>query len=432
MVGAGVVATSGGLSLSGCARTSAETELLAALRAIAPNATLRMLNVPKDQVISGFGFSDAPYEDYVTFNRSFDLPRGSLLYQNSRTSACMLTPGTESNVLIRLLLLNLITGATTTLLDKALDDAKHYCIYDARLNDSVVTWVECDMTLGEWSVYAARLLGTAMGTPYKLEEGHIDYEPPLLCVYDSTVYWTVMPDPYGPANTEDSFLRAAKITGNGVSDQRTVYTSHGRMITTPQATEGLITIVPRVDTNELRYQLTALSTADDSIVAVSILPAGLRVSDCVYMRGDFTFCIEGNYSSAEGLRFFGTYEQLEDGSVLHINRVPASPALLINNCLIIKSTINIVGFDLYNRHSFIVDKPNDCADYGDLLAGCGVQDNLVVYTTIVDKSNAEKSFIQVRIYNRSEPGQKPPVVEEVPPDDGETPTDGEETPTSTT
>ena len=69
----------------------------------------------------------------------------------------------------------------------------------------------------------------------------------------------------------------------------------------------------------------------------------------------------------------------------------------------IKSTTNIVGFDIAREYSFILDKPNDCADYGDLLAGCGAQNQLVVYTTIVNKTDAEKNTTQVRIYTAAAP-----------------------------
>jgi len=400
LVGAGALVAGGGLTLSGCSGTDSGTELVAAIKAIAPNATIRLLDVADEQLIKGYNFADSPSEDYVVYDRSFDLPLGSLLYQNSSRSICVLAPGKESNVLIRLALLDLESGDVITLLDKALDDDKHYSIYDARTNDSVVAWVESDMTIGEWSLYAATLTGTTVGTPYKLESGHDDYDPPLICVSGSAVYWTIMPDPDGPASIEDSYLKSAMITTGGVRNERIVYTSHGRMITTPQVTESYITIVPRVDTNEVRYQLTAISVNDDSIVAVSILPSGLRVSDCVYMKKEFTFCIEGNYSYAQGLRFFGTYKQDENEQVFHANRAPATPALLIGNCLIIKSIVNIVGFDFEKQRSFIVDKPNDCADYGDLLAACGVQDKLVIYTTIVNKSNAEASIARARLYTR--------------------------------
>ena len=403
MVGAGVLAAGSGLLLSGCSQSDADSELIEALKAIAPSAKINSLKVTDEQIVSGYDFADAPNSDYFVLDRSYNLPIGCLVYQNSDRNACVLTHGEENNVLIRLAVLDLETGELTTILDRAVGHSSDFVIYDARSNSSVLAWVECDLSTGEWVVYAAVLMDTQLGTVVELDRGETDYDPPMLCVNDVTVYWTVMPDANGPAYLEDSFLKAARVTGNIASNQRVVYTSHGRMITNPQASGGVITIVPRVDTDTVRYQLTALDANTDQIIAVSILPSGLRVSDCVYVAGSFTFCIESNYTFAEGLRYYGTYEDLGNEQFFHANRVPASPAVFANNCLMIKSTTNIVGFHIAREYSFILDKPNDCADYGDLLAGCGAQNQLVVYTTIVNKTDAEKNTTQVRIYTAAAP-----------------------------
>lgn len=398
MIGAGALIMASGLALSGCSNKDSNEELLTAISAAAPKAKISSLTVSDTQIVSGVAYADAPADDYFALQNTFDLPLGSLVYQASNKSACVLAPGEARNVLIRLASLDLETGVLTTLLDRALNDTLRYCIYDARMSDSAAIWVEADMTAGNWIVYAASLSGTTLATPVKLDEGDVVYDPPMLCAYGSNVYWTRMPDPEGSASMEDSVLKTARLDAQGVHDLQVVYTSHGRMITNPQASDGHITIVPRVDTDGVRYQLTALDARTHDVVAISVLPSGLRVSDCVYMRDDFTFCIEANYDFAGGLRYFGTYEQLKNNSVFYANKVPSSPALVVDDKLIIKSTMNVVGFDVVNQRSFIVEKPNDCAEYGDLLAGCGIQDRLVIYTTIVNKTNSERSLVRVRVY----------------------------------
>jgi hypothetical protein len=405
MVGAGVLVAGSGLTVTGCKSSGeADREILRALRRATPGADVRSLILTDEQVISGYEFEDTTSKDYFVFDRDFELPLGSLIYQDDKNIACVLAPGETTDVLIRLGALNMDKGELSILLPAALNDENRYCIYDARLSDKIAVWVECDMTAGDWIVYAAPHSGTKLGTPQKLEEGTTDYDPPLLCVYGSTAYWTIMPDANGPAYTEDSYLKAADLNTGGASEIRTVYTSHGRMIINPQATEGHVVIAPRVDIDVVRYQLTALSTETEQVVATSLLPEGLRVSDCVYMNNEFTFCIEGSYDFAGGLRYFGTYEMLEEegtDKALYINREPASPAAYINNCLMVKSTATVVGFDLAKQRSFIIDKLEDCAEYGDLLTGCGIQERLITYTTVVDKADAAKNKVKVRVFKKA-------------------------------
>ena len=415
MAGTGLLVAGSGLFLSGCSDNDDETEFLNRIASAFPQAEVRSLTVDASRVGSYLDFLSVAPESYFLEARSFDLPLGSLVFQASDQIACVLTPGPTSRILTSLAILNLATGEMTTLLERALEGAESYCIYDARASNSVITWVESNLSTNDWILYAASLEnvpteagnnGAAatspirMGTPYRLEAGDTVYDPPMLCVYDSTVYWTVMPDAFGPAYMDDSYFKAARINRNGAEASRTLYVSPGRLITNPQATSGFVTIVPRVDTNDVRYQLTALNASTGEVVAISVLPSGVRVSDCVYMRNNFTFSIEGNYTYAQGLRFFGTYEQFDDNSLFYADKPPASPAAFINDCLIIKSTKNVVGFDLFSQASFILVKPSDCVDYGDLLAGCGVQNHLVVYTTIVDKGSAENNIVRLRVYNR--------------------------------
>jgi hypothetical protein len=327
--------------------------------------------------------------------------------------------------------------------------AEGYVIYDARVNDLLAVWVECLLSTGAWRVYAAQLTGGASGTrgaEVLLDEGDALYEPPMLCVCENSAYWTVMPDPDGSASGEDSLLKRAQVVGSagggggagggdggagasgggaggagggdgvtdaggasgfdtssaGIGAPEQMYVSHGRMITNPQASGGVITFVPRVDVSTVFYQLTALNNVTSQITEVAILPPSLRVSDAVYAQGGFSFQIEANYDYAKGLSLYGSYKQQATDSYFYANKTPSSPAAFVNNCMYIKSTKNIIGFDLQKNRYFVIDTPKDCVDYGDILAGSGEHQTLVTYTTITNKISANKSTTKVRIFAPSQ------------------------------
>ncbi|MDR2109345.1 MAG: hypothetical protein LBP28_07830 [Coriobacteriales bacterium] len=306
-----------------------------------------------------------------------------------------------SSPLVSLSLLNLQDGSLSSLLDNALGAAEDFVIYDARANNEILIWVECHLTSGEWRVHAAPLLAGKRGTAALLDEGGLLYEPPMLCVCAQSAYWTVMPNPDGSASFEDSLLKRARLTGTGadasVGEPEQVYVSHGRMITNPQSSDGVLTFVPRVDVSAVFYQLTALHDDTGEIDEVAILPPALRVSDAVFGPSGFSFQIELGYDYAKGLSRYGTYEQMPDGRYFFANKTPSSPTASVGGCLYLKSTKNIIGFDVANNRFFVVGTPKDCVEYGDILAGSGAHQTLVTYTTITNKISADKSTTRVRV-----------------------------------
>jgi hypothetical protein len=266
--------------------------------------------------------------------------------------------------------------------------------------------VELDLGECSWRTYVMPLDAATTSEPRMVEEGNNDFEPPMLAAGGDKVYWTVMPLATGAESLSDSFLKAlGSFSSNGGPEQGSVdyaepsvvFTSHGRMITNPLVTDGIVTFVPRVDTTNVYYQLTAFNCATDKPVDFQILPQSLRVSDAIYMHEAFSFAIEGNYTYAEGLSQFGTYRSLEDGAYLHVSRPPAGPALYFKGCLVIKSTRNIVGFDPVRERSFVLETPPRCSDFGEALVSWGVQDRVVTTSLRLaeDKSHAEATMVRV-------------------------------------
>ncbi|MDR3052496.1 MAG: hypothetical protein LBU48_01365 [Coriobacteriales bacterium] len=396
LLGAGAAAVTGvALTATGCS-PGPTNELESIVSQGAQDATIETLNVPTENVLTSDDFQKIPVADVLTLQRTFDLPAGCLLYQSCPSFITALVPGEKGGALIRLGFVNLETGTLTIALQQALGHDTGSVIYDARASETALIWVESDFATGSWQVYLAALEGIPSAEndlaqlAQLVDEGDQDYEPPLLCVSGSKAYWTVMPDPNGPASTADSYLKAATVfSATEISEVSTVHTSHGRMITNPQATSGIVTFVPRVDTSGIYYQITALKVEDDTRVAVSILPQSMRVSDAVYMGDGFTFCTENNYDYAAGLRYFGTYEQLADGRYLHVGRMPTSAAVRWNGYLVVKSTHNVIGLDAATGQYFVIDTPQNCVDYGDILVHCGVQDKIIVYTTVANVLDSE-------------------------------------------
>ncbi|MCL2807226.1 MAG: hypothetical protein FWD27_03550 [Coriobacteriia bacterium] len=410
VVGAAAVAAStaaASVALGGCQSVSAQQAVYDSVRSQFPKAKLEYLDVDPAQVLPHTEMTMVDSVEYLRETQNFELPLGSLVYQSSDTQALVVAPGASSKALIRLGLVQLDSGNFSPFLDEALGSGEDYVIYDARASSDAVVWVECNMVHGLWRVYAAHIISGAVGEgilqePHLLDEGVESHVPPQVALSGTKVYWTVMPDAAGPAATEDSYLKAVEL--NAVATQasvepKIVYTSHGRMIATPLVSGDLITFVPRVDTDAVYYQLTTMDIATDTVQNIAILPPSLRVSDAVWLGDGFAFGIEGNYDYAKGLSLFGTYLQLGDGQFLYTNKAPTSAAMRMESLTFVKSTKNVLGLDPANDSVAIVRFMQDCVAYGDIMAGVGEQNRLVIYTTVTSRMGLEKGRCRVRVFD---------------------------------
>lgn len=405
---AAATAATAAIALDGCSSSSASAELIESVQAQFPSAQVEYLEVAASQVLPHTDMNNVESAAVLFEASSFSLPLGSLVYQSSDTQALVMTPGDSSKTLIGLGFVQLDGGSYASILSGALGAGEDYVIYDARASASAVAWVECNMVHGLWRVYATALQNGAvsqeiMQQAVLLDEGEGSYVPPQLAVCNNKVYWTVMPDPDGAASSEDSYLKATEISAAKAggtaeaTEPRVVYTSHGRMITNPQVSGSILTFVPRVDTDNVYYQLTALDTQSDSVLNIAILPPSLRVSDAVWLDSGFAFGIEGNYDYAEGLSLFGTYQQLGEGQFLYVNKMPSSAAAQVTALTFVKSTKNILGIDPRGGSVAIVDTPQDSVVYGDILAGVGTQSRLVLYTTVTPRVGKSTGVCRVRV-----------------------------------
>jgi hypothetical protein len=418
-MGAAIAAAEGGVMLSGCASPK-EQQFEDLVSKGVEDKNIVALDVAPEQIVETTDFEEVSMEDYLKLQATYELPFGCLVHQMSSSSALVLLPGGQGESLRKIAILDLGSGEVTTVINAPVGTGRNMLIYDARASENALIWVELDLGDQTWRVYAAVLNGAAVGEAWMVEEGNADYEPSMLAVAGSKVYWTVMPLATGPANQEDSFLRALELgqggdTAQGAqngaavqSDQGaqstqasrgtpyTVLTSHGRMITNPLVSDGVVTFVPRVDTENVYYQLTALNCSDDKPVDFTVLPQALRVTEALYMKGSFTFSIEDNYNYARGLSHFGTYQDLGSGTYLHVSRPPLCSSARFQDFLLVKTPVSIVGIDPIGKKVFVIDPPPQSTDYGEVLAGWGIQDRIVTSSIrVTEDGNMEATLVRV-------------------------------------
>jgi hypothetical protein len=427
-VGAAVFATGSAGVLSGCAPSEDQHSEDLVTKA-SNDKDIDTLKVSADQVTDATDFERMPFEDYLKLQTTLDLPLGSLVYQMDSSFALVLLPGETGKSLRAIGMLNLATGVLASVLSGPVGTSKNVVLYDARASQNALIWVEFDLGNHHWSTYVASLGGivssaapaasaaegeaaeaaegeaitasVTVGEPRLVEEGDADYEPPMLAVAPQKLYWTVMPVATGPANQQDSLFRALSLERDGApytGEPYTVLASHGRMITNPLVSNGIVTFVPRVDTGNIYYQLTALDCASDKLVDFRILPQSVKVADALYANGTFFFSIEGDYSYAEGLSKFGMYLELEDGTYLRVGRTPVCPAVRFGDCLVIQSTANIVGFDLVQKKSFVIESPPLSPKFGEALVGWGVQDKVVTSSVRLSEDGSVGEATTVRVF----------------------------------
>jgi hypothetical protein len=399
--GAAALAAGSAAALSACS-TGDEKELTNLASQDVSDEDIETLHVGVDQVVKAADLEEAPFGDYLKEQASYELPFGSLFSPIDSSSALVLSPGAQGEAFRKIGVLDLTSGDVLILVDKPVGDARGMVIYDARATRTALIWVEVDLGTLTWQVYIALLAGVGVGTARLIEEGTADYDPPMLAIASEKAYWTVMPNAAGAANLEDSLLRALKL-GSGVDFQQespyTVLVSHGRMITNPLVSDGVITFVPRVDTTNVYYQLTALDCASDKPVDFTVMPQSLRVSDALYLDEGFSFCIENNYDYAEGIATFGTYYRLADGSYLQVTKTPMSAPVRFKDCLIVKSIYNIIGIDLAQMKTFIIPAPTDSSGFGEALVGWGTQEKVVTCSLRMNRDSEQIGTLIVRVFS---------------------------------
>ena len=381
--------------LSGCAPAGEDEEVVAT-----------ELDVPENRVLVSSDFDELDVRVCVNEDTHYDLPMGSIGTMDADDLVVFVTPGETADVVAQIAFLGLASGNYVNVLERPISLDEGYQIYDARANDDVCVWVESNFRSDDWRLYLAPVINTAqIGTPILVDEGDANFDPPMLCVCGSRAFWTHMPNENGDATDSDSYLKVASFSA---PNPEVVFTSHGRMITNPQATDGIVTIVPRAETKSARYQMTAIDAATGEVLAAQILPSTMRVLDAIYLNGSFVFGVERSYNFEGGISLFGTYSAMDDGHYLRFNRVPMDTPAICDRFLVIKSTKSVVGVDMNERSYFAIDTVDGCESYGDFLLSTGTSSRIVTYTSVPAGDGSGNGLVRVRVFSVLPPGTELP------------------------
>jgi hypothetical protein len=415
----------GSAPLSGCsfgnsAKADAAKDPVAVNQAAFPSAEVSKLDPDALTISYSTDATVGKPGDYLKQVNQVKLPLGSLVRQISDSQALFLQPGADARTLTRLSYLDLQTGRQSQLLAAATQAAQGFCIYDIAGSGTIAAWIEQDLSDLSWVLLAATLDASVvgspkLGTPLQLDAADANYDPPTLAVYEGTVFWTVMPALSGNATKLDSYLKAYTLVGTaaapgvgaagtitGAAAPQVVYTSHGRMLGGVNLNAGMLTIIPRVDISTTLYQLTALSAQDFQVHKVQVLPSGYKPSGASYNAECFAWTVDATYQSTDNIGKFGSYVQSASvqGQVFYVNKQPCGLPLFWNDLLLVKSSKNVVGYDLGQGTSFVLGRPDKAASYGDCLAATQAFSNLVVYTAIIKSSDTSKNYVSLRVFDR--------------------------------
>lgn len=267
--------------------------------------TVDTLTVPADAVTAQDSLQAIEnLDDALTMTTSAKLPTGSLVWCNDDEIAACLVPSEESSPLTTVAVLNLSTGETTTVLEKAVGSEEGFEIFDVRANSAGVVWLEADILEDTWRLYAATLSGTTLGEPQKLDEGDADWEMPTMATSSTYAYWQRLPLSTGNAITENSTLNRAAF---GSATSEIIYSSEGRMACAVQSYGDGIVSLPRARSSSTNYQMTRFDGATGKPLNACILPSSMKPMDCNWGKTGFSFCFDGSYDYGEGIAKMGTY-----------------------------------------------------------------------------------------------------------------------------
>lgn len=340
-----------------------------------------------------FGYT----EETLSAVSSWTLPLGTLLFHNAGNawSAALLTPESATHV-NTLGALSLSSGNLVTVKEEPVLGAS-YTYFDVRCTDSVYAWIEINYTDRSWQLFGqAFSAGSLSGEPVKLDEGDIDWEPPRLTVWNSSVIWQKMPLATGTKSGEASHCYLWSL---GFDEGVELWESLGRFATTPRVAGDILTIVPRVLEDEgVYYGMTALDLTTEEYDQVDQLVMPSRVSplDAIYMNDTFAFSIEASYDGAGNLGNMGSYFGVSGGPYVYVRREPLAQIVGNGTKFLVKSQSSHLIIDLEAQTYGGVYSPDRAIQYGDFPATEGLASQALVYSTVRGDSGLPES-VQARV-----------------------------------
>lgn len=348
---------------------------------------ISILEVPEDAVFSLENCTEIPSTDAVYLAAQFQLPYGSLIWNNNESFAACLLPTETAHPLTQAGVVYLGSGTHSVLLETAVEHEQGYDIYDVRLNDHGIIWTEANVLSEIWSVYCAVFDGSTIGEPFKVAEGDAEWETPTIATVGSYAYWQILPVATGAHSSENSTVHRV---GFGKTNIEEVYASQGRMCTPIYPLADSLVITPRTATDSVHHQLTLLDGESAEVKDTLVLPQSMKPLEAGYGKTGFNFAFDGIYNYGDGIANLGTYTPASKHGAydygnktwFRFERVPSAGPAWCNDLFIVKSTRSVCGVNLENKTYFALDYESGSDSYGDYLATTGSGSNFVSYTNI--------------------------------------------------
>lgn len=331
---------------------------------------------------------------------SWNLPLGFVLYSAEGVLRPYVTPVSGSPSMTAAGVVSTNSGAITALVSSP-HAGTNYVVYDARCSDSVFSWCELNLVTKEWKLFAASLSAAgALGSVATLWEADANYDPPSLRCTGSSVIWLVMPATTGSHVSDDSSCYLWNV-GDTSADE--VVRSPGRFGCAPSISQGMVTLVPRVNTRESgRFYGISAYTLESKLATLSaqlVLPQSVQPLHATYIDSLFAFSIEASYGSGGLLGTMGTYIGNGDDPFIVLPREPAAEVSGHRGIYLMKTRASHLIVDTNAQTYATLVAPNRALDYGDYPASEGDTTVFVTFATVKDADTGYPTSVTMRKFS---------------------------------
>lgn len=378
-------ATMASITLVGCTGDDQDNKVTGKPQVITDDS--KVVNVTEEYKEADTGMA----EQY-----GWDLPLGSVPFHSEGSWAALMMAPESAREVNTLDIISIVSGNRFTLVEKPTQGSR-YAFHDVRCSDSVFAWVEMDYAANSWVLIACELAnGQLAGDPVKLDTGDKDWDPPRFTATGSSVIWQKMPSLTGSKTAEKSHCYHWSV---GDSEGKDVWESVGRFASSPHVTEGILTIVPRVNNDDgTFYGITAVDLSDgNKMVDQLVMPETVSPFEAVYMGSSFAFSVEANYGSGGSLGNMGTFIGREGGPFVFLSREPLACVAGKGTRYLIKAQSSHFVIDTKAQTYGILTAPDKSLDYGDYPASEGTTDLFVTYAT-VRGDNGLPASVRMRVF----------------------------------
>lgn len=367
---------------------------------------IKTLSVPTDAVskLDSFTQTDSQILKDPTVA---EVTYGTLVFHTDDTRACFLSPTETGSPLCQVGLIDLTSGATSIVLERAHRADEGYEIFDARVSAKGLVWLEANILQGAWSILCAPLNGSgALGSVSLVDSGDTTFETPSIAVSGDSFAWQLMPPTSSETYKKDpSYINIASFAA---PDERATFSAKGRMACPiANGPDGFLAAVRHPDASsyfDLVY-LDSSATERDSLT----LPASMRPSAIGYGPLGFSFAFDSIYDFGDGIANLGTYLPMdgtagasyEGRSWFHFAKTPqTAPCWMSDGTVVIKSTYSLCALNLGAKTYETPDVDSGATDWGEFLASSGVRKQIVTITHInhVDSAGKNEKTARVKIY----------------------------------